>query len=144
MEQTIAETEARSFDGCCHCGAIRFCVQGPLRKILMCHCSDGLKITGTSWSASAAHVNKLEWLTETRTRRYRSSDWAERGFCSECGSKIFYRLHDRPLISIAPGAFDSSEILSVAGQICRSSQPGPCRRRDRRSGQQVRHSNASV
>ena len=80
MKQPIAETEGRSFDGGCHCGAIRFRVQGPLRQILMCH-------------------------------------------CSECGSQMFYRMDDRPLISIAPGAFDSSEILSVAGQVFRSSHP---------------------
>ena len=43
MEQPIAETEGRSFDGGCHCGAIRFCVRDPLRQILMCHCSDCLK-----------------------------------------------------------------------------------------------------
>ena len=36
---------------------------------------------------------------------------------------MIYRMHDRPLISIAPGAFDSSEMLSVAGQIFRSSHP---------------------
>ena len=37
---------------------------------------------------------------------------------------MFYRMDDRPLISIALGAFDSSEMLSVAGQIFPSSQPG--------------------
>ena len=36
---------------------------------------------------------------------------------------MFYRMDDRPLISIAPGAFDSSGMLSVAGQIFRSSHP---------------------
>ena len=123
MEQPIAETEGRSFDGGCHCGAIRFRVQGPLRQILMCHCSDCLKISGTSWGASAARAENLVWLTEARRRWYRSSDWAERGFCSECGSQMFYRMDDRLLISIAPGAFDSSEMLSVAGQIFRSLHP---------------------
>ena len=33
-------------------------------------------------------------------------------------------MDDRPLISVAPRAFDSSEMLSVAGQIFRSSHPG--------------------
>ena len=70
-----------------------------------------------------ARAENLDWLTEARPRWYRSSDWAERGFCSECGSQMFYRMDDRPLISIAPGAFDSSEMLSVAGQIFRSSHP---------------------
>lgn len=36
---------------------------------------------------------------------------------------MFYRMDNRLLISIAPGAFDSSEMLSVAGQIFRSSHP---------------------
>ena len=89
----------------------------------MCHCSDCLKISGRGWGASAAHANKLDWLTKARPRGYRSSDWAERGSCSECGSQIFYRIHDRPLISIALGAFDSSVMLSVAGQIFRSLHP---------------------
>ena len=70
MEPPIAETEGRSFDGGCHCGAIRFRVQGPFRKILMCHCGDCLKISGTSWGASAAHADNLDWLTEARPRWY--------------------------------------------------------------------------
>ena len=37
---------------------------------------------------------------------------------------MFYCIDDRPLISIALGAFDSSEILSVTGQMFRSSYPG--------------------
>ena len=68
MDQPIAETEGRSFDGGCHCGAIRFRVQGPLRQILMCHCTDCLKISGTSWGASAAHADSLDWLSEARPR----------------------------------------------------------------------------
>ena len=60
MKQPIAETEGSSFDGSCHCGAIRFRVQGPHRKILMCHCSDCPKISGTSWGAGAAHANNLD------------------------------------------------------------------------------------
>ena len=44
----------------------------------------------------AAHAENLDWLTEARPRWYRSSDWAERGFCNECGSQMFYRMDDRP------------------------------------------------
>ena len=138
MEQPIAETEGRSFDGGCHCGAIRFRVQGPLRQILMCHCSDCLKISGTSWGASAARAENLDWLTEARPRWYRSSDWAERGFCSECGSQMFYRMDDRPLISIRDAECCRTDISQLAPRL------GPCRRRDRRSGQRVRALSALV
>ena len=29
---------------------------------------------------------------EEHVRRYGSSEWAERAFCSECGTHLFYRL----------------------------------------------------
>ena len=74
MEQPIAKTEGRSFDGGCHCGAIRVRLKGSLRKILMRYCSDCLKISGTSWGASVAHANNLDWLTEARPRLHPSSD----------------------------------------------------------------------
>ena len=44
-------------------------------------------------------------------------EWAERGFCTVCKSQMFYRRDDLPMISIAPGAFDCGDILTVSGQI---------------------------
>ena len=123
MDRPIAATAGKDFEGGCHCGEVRFRATGPLREILMCHCSDCLKITGTSWGASAVHADDFSWLGDGRPRWYGSSEWAERGFCPTCGSQMFYRRRDLPLISIAPGAFDSSEMLSVSGQIYAESHP---------------------
>ena len=123
MDNPNPGTEGQSFDGCCHCGAIRFRAKGPLRQILMCHCSDCLKLSGTSWGASAALVDHFSYLGAFRPRWYRSSSWAERGFCADCGAQMFYRRDDRNEISIAPGAFDNSEMLQVAGQIYRNAHP---------------------
>ena len=123
MDRPIAATAGKDFEGGCHCGEVRFRATGPLREILMCHCSDCLKITGTSWGASAVHADDFFWLGDGRPRWYGSSEWAERGFCPTCGSQMFYRRCDLPLISIAPGAFDSSKMLSVSGQIYAESHP---------------------
>lgn len=123
MDRPIPETEGKSFEGGCHCGKIRFRADGPLRQILICHCSDCLKLTGTSWGASAAMADRITWLTDAEPRWYRSSQWAQRGFCPDCGAQMFYRRDDLPLVSIAPGAFDSSEMLTVSGQIYRQSHP---------------------
>ena len=117
MDRLISETEGQSFEGGCHCRAVRFRAVGPLRQILICHCSDCLKITGTSWGASAVHADHFTLLTDAGLRWYRSSSWAERGFCTTCGSQMFYRRDDLPLLSIAPGAFDRSDMLTVSGQI---------------------------
>ena len=48
MDRPIAATAGKDFERGCHCGEVRFRATGPLREILMCHCSDCLKITGTS------------------------------------------------------------------------------------------------
>ena len=37
---------------------------------------------------------------------YNSSDWAERGFCQECGSHLFYRLKEQQLYIMPVGLFD--------------------------------------
>ena len=123
MDRPIPETAGKSFEGGCHCGKIRFRAEGPLRQILMCHCSDCLKLTGTSWGASAAEAEGIAWLSDEEPRWYRSSQWAERGFCPDCGAQMFYRRDDLALVSIAPGAFDTSEMLTVSGQIYRGSHP---------------------
>ena len=123
MDNPISETDGKTFEGGCHCGAIRFRATGPLRQILMCHCSDCLKITGTSWGATAVHQDDFSYLTEARPRWYRSSEWAERGFCETCGSQMLYRRDDAPLVSIAPGALDNSDGLTVSGQIFADSHP---------------------
>ena len=119
MDAVITGTEDQDFDVGCHCAVIRFRVKGPLRQILMCHCSDCLKLSGTSWGASAAMLGHLTFLGTARPRWYRSSSWAERGFCPDCGPQMFYTRDGRDQISIAPGAFDNSDMVVVAGKIFR-------------------------
>lgn len=123
IDRPVSGTEGECFEGGCHCGAIRFRAAGPLRQILICHCSDCLKLTGTSWGASAVQAENFTLLAESGLRWYRSSEWAERGFCTSCGSQMFYRRDDLPLVSIAPGAFDCSDMLTVSGQIYARSHP---------------------
>ena len=94
-----------------------------MREVFLCHSSDCLKLSGTSWGASAAYEDHFHYLTEARPRWYRSSQGAERGFCADCGAQMFYRRDGRDMISIAPGAFDEGEMLYVGVQIFRHSHP---------------------
>jgi hypothetical protein len=36
--------------------------------------------------------SEVSWLGEEQLGTYQSSEWAERGFCSVCGSSLFYRV----------------------------------------------------
>jgi len=128
LDMVIAETTGKIFDGGCHCGQVRFRVSGPVGKILLCHCYDCMRIAGLSWGASDVPMHQFNLVKDDGLRWYNSSAIAKRGFCHHCGSSLFYKLHDRAVIAIAPGMFDDSDMLSVAGQIYAASHPawGPC------------------
>ena len=60
MNAVITGIENQDFDGGRHCGTIRFHVKGPLRQILMCHCSDCLKLSGKSLGGKCGDVRSPE------------------------------------------------------------------------------------
>jgi hypothetical protein len=50
---------------------------------------------------------QVEFDSEKSLKWYRSSDWAERGFCGTCGSSLFYRLVEDPAkMTVCAGAVD--------------------------------------
>lgn len=124
MLEIITGTENKYFDGGCHCGAVRFRLIGPLTPLLICHCDDCRRISGTSWAATSVpdHCFKIT-SSSAALRWYDSSSWAKRGFCNICGSSMFYRMHGEGRTSIAPGALDDNDMLTVRGQIFAISHP---------------------
>ena len=62
--------------GACHCGMCRKWSSGPFMAV---------HATGKATFDGEQHIG-----------RYGSSPWAERGFCKNCGSNLFYHLLPRP------------------------------------------------
>lgn len=77
--------------GSCLCGGVRYEVRGTLRDVTACHCSQCRKTSGHYVAAAAARSNELVLTTSASLRWYRSSESAERGFCSRCGGNLFWR-----------------------------------------------------
>jgi hypothetical protein len=48
---------------------------------------------------------------------YRSSAWAERGFCSKCGTQLFYRILDSDEYDMCVGTFDDQSEFVLALEI---------------------------
>jgi len=76
--------------GSCLCGAVRYEFNVPAGEATACHCSQCRKQTG-HFVASIY----LDWADVTVTGEesitwYASSDFAKRGFCSKCGSNLFW------------------------------------------------------
>ncbi len=53
----------------------------------------------------------------------RSSDWAERGFCKECGSNLFYHIVGADDYQISSGLLDDQSKLRFTLQVFTDSKP---------------------
>lgn len=103
--------------GGCLCGGVRYAVLGPLRPVVMCHCTQCRRMTGHFMAATAARRADFRLLTRKGLRWYASSEEARRGFCARCGSTLFWQAAGRDYISIAAGTLDDSSGLKVACHI---------------------------
>jgi hypothetical protein len=94
--------------GSCLCGGIRFKVNGALSAPLACHCVQCRKQSGHYFASTNAQKADLEIVGEGNLAWFQSSAKVRRGFCSKCGSWLFWDAPAKPWISIAMGAFDAS------------------------------------
>ncbi len=104
--------------GRCECGAVAFEINGQMAPPSICHCSQCRRLSGHVWAGSWARVADMTFTCEGGLKWYNSSDWAERGFCSECGSSLFYRLKDdNTRLSVAPGCLEGPTGLKAYRHI---------------------------
>jgi hypothetical protein len=104
--------------GRCLCGAVAYEVRGPVRDVVLCHCSECRRWTGHV-GAFAATSREALVLVEERGLRWVASPGsdrgARRGFCAECGSSLFWEPAGAGTVSIAAGTIDAPTGLRVVG-----------------------------
>ncbi|MCB1357811.1 MAG: GFA family protein [Maritimibacter sp.] len=93
--------------GGCLCGAVRYVIDGPIGDSVACHCSQCRKNSGHYWSSSQAPVAALRLSSADSLTWYRSSATAKRGFCTVCGSSLFWEMDGEGMISVASGTLDT-------------------------------------
>jgi hypothetical protein len=104
--------------GRCHCGAIRYQVNGPLTGVIHCHCSDCRRWHGHFSAYAVALLSDLEFTQgEDKLKWYESSTKARRGFCPDCGSSIFKDNKDGEKIVLSVGALDAPTGLEFMKNI---------------------------
>lgn len=103
--------------GRCECGKVRFSVDGARDTVTVCHCSQCRRNSGHLWASTHAPFDAVTFETDEGLTWFASSAWAKRGFCSGCGSTLFYRLNDEDGIAIAAGCLDDASALKVSKHI---------------------------
>ena len=92
--------------GGCMCGAVRYEAETDDR-FAVCHCKMCQRWSaGVYMSAPTRGVRFTEG--EEVVTRVRTSDWASRGFCSKCGSNIYYQADAMEHPSVAFGTLDDT------------------------------------
>lgn len=103
--------------GRCECGRVTYEVDGPLDQVTVCHCSQCRRTSGHIWASIVAKDGTYRITSDDTLKWFASSDKAERGFCTECGSSLFYRMHERPELAIASGTLDQPTGLALKRHI---------------------------
>ncbi|MEQ1953006.1 GFA family protein [Mesorhizobium sp. CN2-181] len=98
------------YSGGCQCGAVRFRVEGALGDASVCHCRMCQKAAGNFYlPLVSVRQAKLTW-TRGEPKKFRSSNFAFRGFCGDCGTPLTYEAPDGVALTIA--AFDKPEEIA--------------------------------
>jgi len=98
----LTSTQGRDI-GACHCGFCRRWGGGPLLAV---HCGPNVEFTG-----------------EESIGVFASSEWAERAFCKQCGTHLYYKLLATGEYFVPAGVFESGDFV-LASQIYVDKKPG--------------------
>lgn len=93
--------------GACLCGAVTFIVRGELPAPDACHCEDCRRFSGHFFSSTDVRRSALTIEGADLLSWYQTSPKVRRGFCSRCGSSLFWDPLGHDWTAIAMGAFDS-------------------------------------
>ena len=115
--------ETKITTGGCLCGAVRYEVKGPLRDIVNCHCSMCQKLHGNFGPHTKARKININIINNGGLSWYKTSDIAQRGFCRECGSSLFWEPFDLDATGIIAGSLDRSTGLKTVGHIFVGEKP---------------------
>ncbi|WP_371227734.1 GFA family protein [Roseovarius sp. 2305UL8-3] len=101
--------------GSCLCGAVAFEVAADLDAPIACHCKQCRQQSGHYFSAVAAPKGAVKFHRDSTLEWYRHTDIATRGFCTNCGSTLFWRGDASAKIMVAMGSLDQPAGLRLAG-----------------------------
>jgi hypothetical protein len=104
--------------GRCLCGAVTLRVDGAhVAGVGICHCRLCQRWTGTVWGAFEAEPAAVTVTGDVR--RHASTPFAERAFCSRCGTHLWLRDTDNAEApyELMPGLFDGAAAFPLISEI---------------------------
>jgi hypothetical protein len=113
------------YSGGCLCGAVRFQIQGEIRNIIHCHCSECRRAQGTAFATNGiVKAQDFELVSGERLLTgYDSNEDQTKFFCSVCGSPIMSKRKSVPeQVRVRLGTIESDITERPAAHIFVSSK----------------------
>jgi hypothetical protein len=83
-----------------------FEVTGKINDVVTCHCDQCRKTSGHFTAFIIVPSTQMEMLRFETLTWFESMDEVTKGFCTACGSSLFWNLKGRDGWSVSAGAFD--------------------------------------
>jgi len=106
---TNTKTGLIGLTGGCQCGAVRYRLDASPTGTHICHCRMCQKASGGPFIASLLTSSFI--VTEGALSIFKSSDIAERGFCSACGTPLTYRSLPGQFTTVTLGSLDNPDAV---------------------------------
>ena len=102
--------------GGCQCGGIRYEVRGAPQQVVVCHCTDCQRQSGSAFGMTLVVKEENFRLTQGELKTFASKSDANRpklgAFCPECGTRIYHKPEWRKgTVSVKPGTLDDTSML---------------------------------
>lgn len=107
----------------CHCKKIIFNTP-ETEDVINCHCSDCQKLHGNYMPFVILNWKDLEFTSNESLSWYTHSEKSKRGFCSNCGSRLFMRVNNSNRVLVAAGSFDDTSHLKPRKNVFIDSKGG--------------------
>ncbi len=114
--------ELENINGKCLCGKVQFSVDSASNEMGACHCDMCRKWGGGPFLSIDCKQN-VTFSGEDFIGYYESSEWAQRGFCSHCGTHLFYKFKHKNQYFMLVGLFDLDQELVFDHQIFIDEKP---------------------
>jgi len=106
----------------CLCGAVKITAENVNPKFTVCHCQSCRTWGGAPFFAVKCG-SKVKIESDDKVKMYKSSSWASRGFCIECGTHLFYKFKETGEYNMPVGLFPNLEGLEMDMQYFSDVRP---------------------
>jgi hypothetical protein len=107
--------------GGCLCGAVRFDARRVPAVFGICHCPMCRRWTGSALVEVSVKTDDITWTGADHIATRATSDWAERAWCRDCGTTLYFRHTRRDAwfgtTDMAMGLFDDRSGFTLSYEI---------------------------